>query len=118
MLRFLARRCTRRLENSGRQRTVITHYGYTDGSGNYYIVVDTDRCNGCGKCVERCPKSALQLDSVFVDLEDKTVVSVKEEQRKKIKYTCSSCKPESNNAPCVLACEFKAIACTWNAHKN
>jgi Fe-S-cluster-containing hydrogenase component 2 len=47
---------------------------------------------------------------------DKTVASVMEEHRKKIKYTCSSCKPESSDAPCVLACKPKAIKCTWNTH--
>ena len=94
-------------------RVVITHYGYSDGSGEYYITIDTDKCSGCGKCVKTCPNSALQLEEMFIDLEDKTVVSVVEEQRKKIKYTCSSCKPETNNAPCVLVCESKALNCTW-----
>jgi ferredoxin len=92
---------------------MITHYGYSDGSGEYYITIDTDKCNGCGKCVKKCPQSALQLESMFIDLEDKTVASVTEEHRKKIKYTCSSCKPESNKSPCVLVCDMKSINCTW-----
>jgi Fe-S-cluster-containing hydrogenase component 2 len=95
---------------------MITHYGYTDGSGEYYIVIDSDKCNGCGKCVQKCPQGALTLETMFIDLEDKTVAAVTEEHRKKIKYTCSSCKPESNNAPCVLACEGKAVKCVWNPH--
>ena len=94
---------------------MITHYGYTDGSGEYYIIIDTDKCNGCGKCVKQCPQSALQLETMFIDLEDKTSASVTEEHRKKIKYTCSSCKPESDQSPCVLACETKAIRCTWKS---
>ena len=24
----------------------IANYGYTDGSGDYYIIVDTDKCDG------------------------------------------------------------------------
>ena len=95
---------------------MITHYGYTDGSGEYYIVIDSDKCNGCGICVQKCPQKALQLETMFIDLEDKTVAAVTEEHRKKIKYTCSSCKPESNNAPCVLACEGKAVKYVWNQH--
>ena len=95
-------------------RHIITHYGYSNGSGDYYITIDTDKCNGCGKCVKQCPQSALQLETMLIDLEDKTVASVTEEHRKKIKYTCSYCKPETNSAPCVLACESKAIKCTWN----
>ena len=92
---------------------VITNYGYSDGSGDYYVTIDTDKCNGCGKCVKACPMSALQLEVMFIDLEDKTVASVTEEQRRKIKYTCAPCKPETNQAPCALACETKAINCTW-----
>ena len=93
--------------------TVITNYGYVDGSGEYFITIDTDKCSGCGKCVKTCPESALQLETMFIDLEDKTVASVTEEQRRNIKYTCSPCKPETNRAPCVLSCETKAINCTW-----
>jgi ferredoxin len=56
-----------------------------DGSGEYYIVVDSDKCNGCGKCVKVCPQKALVLVTEFIDLEDKTVAAVSEEHRKKIK---------------------------------
>jgi len=53
------------------------------------------------------------LETMFIDLEDKVVASVKEDQRKKVKFTCLPCKPETNNTPCVLACQDKAIRCTW-----
>jgi hypothetical protein len=52
--------------------------------------------------------------SMFIDLDDKTVAAVTEQQRKNIKYACFPCKPESGKAPCVLACEQKAIWCVWN----
>jgi len=90
------------------------NYGYADGSGEYFVAIDTDKCTGCGKCVKACPESALQLETMFIDLEDKTVAALSEEHRKKVKYTCSACKPETNMAPCVLACESKAIRCVWN----
>jgi Fe-S-cluster-containing hydrogenase component 2 len=93
---------------------LITHYGYIDGSGEYYIVIDSDKCNGCGKCAEKCPQKAIKLETEFIDLEDKTVAAITEDHRKKIKYTCGSCKPETNDTPCVLACEAKAIKCIWN----
>jgi Fe-S-cluster-containing hydrogenase component 2 len=51
---------------------------------------------------------------MFIDLDDKTVAAVTEQQRKNIKYACSPCKPESGNAPCVLACPEKAVWCVWN----
>jgi len=94
-------------------KTIITNYGYSDGSGEYYITIDTDKCSGCGKCVLACPQSALQLETMFIDLEDKTVASVKEEHRRKVKFTCLPCKPETNNTPCTRACGSKAIRCTW-----
>jgi len=89
------------------------HYGYSDGSGEYYIRIDSDKCNGCGNCVKKCPQSALQTETVFIDIEDKNVASVTENHRKKIKYTCASCKPEQNKTPCVLACKSEAINCIW-----
>jgi ferredoxin len=78
---------------------MITHYGYSDGSGEYYIVIDAAKCNGCGECVKVCPQSALELVPMFIDLDDKTVAAVTEQQRKNIKYACSPCK---------------AIWCVWN----
>lgn len=92
---------------------MITHYGYSDGSGEYYIVIDAEKCIGCAKCVVQCPQSALELVALLIDLEDKTVAAVTEQHRRKIKYTCSPCKPESGKAPCVLACAEKAIWCVW-----
>ena len=93
---------------------LITHYGYIDGSGEYFIVVDSDKCTGCGKCVEICPQRALKLITEFIDLEDKTVAAVSEGHRKEIRYTCGTCKPEQNQTPCVLVCGSKAIKCVWN----
>jgi Fe-S-cluster-containing hydrogenase component 2 len=54
--------------------------------------------------------------TLLIDLEDKVVAAVTEQHRKKIKYTCSSCKPEDQKTPCVSACMQKAIECVWNPH--
>ena len=94
-------------------KQVITYYGYTDGSGEYYIVIDAEKCSSCGDCIQVCPQAALQMEAMFIDLEDKMVAAVTEEQRKKIRYTCSPCKPESGITPCVQACSQKAITCIW-----
>jgi Fe-S-cluster-containing hydrogenase component 2 len=56
----------------------------------------------------------LELVTMLIDLDDKTVAAVTEQQRKNIKYTCSSCKPETGKAPCVLTCVENAIKCVWN----
>ena len=98
--------------------SIITYYGYSDGSGEYYIVIDDEKCNGCGKCMEQCPQEALELITMMVDLEDELVAAVTEKYRKKIKYTCSPCKPESGKTPCMLACEHEAITCTWNPERK
>ena len=92
---------------------VITYYGYTDGSGEYYIVIDAEKCNSCEECIKACPQSALKMEAMFIDLEDKMVAAVTEEHRKKIRYTCSPCKPEEEKLPCVLSCTQNAIKCIW-----
>ncbi|MGE5556509.1 MAG: 4Fe-4S binding protein [Methanocella sp.] len=92
---------------------MITHYGYIDGSGEFYIIVDSDRCSGCGECVQACPQNALTLITEFIDLEDKTVAAITEEHRKKIKYTCAACKPENKQTPCIKACKTEALSCVW-----
>ena len=66
---------------------MIIHYGYKDGSGEYFISIDTDECDGCGKCVEACPQGVLETRTMMIDLEDKLVATVTEEHRKKIKYS-------------------------------
>ena len=92
---------------------IITYYGYTDGSGEFYIVIDSTKCTGCGKCIEKCPQSALEIITEFIDLEDKTVVAVNEKSRKKIKYTCSECLYDGKTALCMKACEQNAISTIW-----
>lgn len=91
------------------------HYGYKDGSGDYFITIDTDKCNGCGKCVEACPYKVLEMISNEYDLEGGDMAAVRDEHRKKIKYSCAPCKPMTGerNMPCVLACEPKAITHSW-----
>jgi Fe-S-cluster-containing hydrogenase component 2 len=93
---------------------MITHYGYIDGSGEYYVVVDSDKCSGCRRCVIVCPEKAIECVTEFIDLEDKTVAAVAEEHRKKVKYTCTACKPETGKTPCINACPSKSISIVWN----
>ena len=91
---------------------MMANYGYQDGSGTYFIVVDTEKCNGCGDCVQACQYGVLEMMSdEFDPLEDRVVVSVVEEHRNKLKFSCASCKPSDNNNgfPCVLACSQEAL---------
>jgi Fe-S-cluster-containing hydrogenase component 2 len=90
----------------------IANYGYANGSGEYYIVVDTGKCDGCGDCVEACPAGVLEvIEDDYGDM----VVSVTEEHRRKIKYSCAPCKPTKGavTPPCLASCTAEAMSHSW-----
>lgn len=91
---------------------MIANYGYKDGSGDYFIAVDTDRCNGCGDCVPRCPGGVFEI---MLNDYDEKVAAVTDAQRRKLKYSCAPCKPVSDRPvlPCVAACKLDAIRHSW-----
>ncbi|HVP78039.1 MAG TPA: 4Fe-4S binding protein [Thermodesulfobacteriota bacterium] len=92
--------------------TVIANYGFTDGSGDWYITIDTEKCSGCGNCPEVCPAKILDVGVDEIDIfREKPVAFVKHEERKRIKYRCARCRPGcgAEPAPCVGICEPKAI---------
>jgi predicted CoA-substrate-specific enzyme activase len=86
------------------------HYGYTDGTGEYSITIDTGRCNGCGECVPACPSG------IFVVAKDngsEPKAKVNEEARKKLAFLCPgfrSCNLEQN---CHDICSSEAISHSW-----
>jgi Fe-S-cluster-containing hydrogenase component 2 len=90
------------------------HYGYKDGSGDYFIIIDTDMCIKCEDhpCAIECPEGVLEI--IEDDYED-LVAAVAAEHRKKIKYSCAACKPDLNRLPlpCVKVCPFDAIVHSW-----
>jgi ferredoxin len=90
------------------------NYGYMDGSGEYFITIDTDLCIDCDHrgCVDACPE---KLFKIMVDDYDDEVSSIKEDHRKKIKYDCAACKPAGDRPPlpCVEACTPGAITHSW-----
>jgi len=106
---------------------MLANYGYSDGSGDYFITIDTDKCDGCGKCVELCPGGVLEVGEDDTDpLRDEPVAKVTEAERKKIRYTCDPCKTYLTSMsgatrdeqgiaglPCVSACEPGAIDHSW-----
>ncbi len=92
---------------------MIANYGFTDGSGDWYVTIDTDKCDGCRKCAQVCPAKILDAGRDEIDiLREEPVAFVKHEERKKIKYSCAPCKPGygAEPAPCIAACESKAIS--------
>ena len=113
---------------------MLANWGYQDGSGEYFITIDTDKCNGCGDCVDACPQDALEVAEDPADpLSEEPVAFVAEKERKKLKFTCSPCKTyltaeggsagskpsaeivarESKKLPCVQSCERNAITHSW-----
>ncbi|MFH1232230.1 MAG: 4Fe-4S dicluster domain-containing protein [Planctomycetota bacterium] len=94
---------------------MLANYGYKDGSGDFFITIDTDRCNGCGKCITACPAGVLELITDESDpFRELPVVAVTEAHRKKIKYSCAPCKTTTGTMfPCLKACVYTAIAHSW-----
>ena len=92
---------------------MLAHYGYEDGSGRYYITVDTARCTGCRDCVVVCPAHVLAM--IEEDpVEERLVAAVSDEHRRKIKYSCGPCKPAGyTSLPCVVACKPDALSHSW-----
>jgi ferredoxin len=92
------------------------NYGYRDGSGDYYITIDTDMCDGCGECVPACPASVFEVGEDPHDpLREEPVAVVVPGQRRKLKIACAPCKPASGRKelPCVEACPRDAIGHSW-----
>ena len=92
------------------------NYGYKDGAGDFFITIDTDKCDGCGDCVTACPAGVFECGEDQIDpMRDDPVAFVSDDQRKKLKYACSPCKPDHDRPalPCVLACNPGAIGHSW-----
>ena len=91
---------------------MIINYGYTDGSGEYYIVIDTDKCDGCGECIGVCPKNVLELAE---DDYDNLVVRVRDEVKSKVSYVCLGFDPgcSKNEKNCRSVCKYDVISHTW-----
>ncbi len=88
------------------------NYGYADGTGEFYLTIDTDKCNGCGDCVEACPQGIFELS---LDDYDELKAIVKMEFAHSLSYEClgfdQRCTKESTN--CHTACVKDAIAHSW-----
>ncbi|MEM0216959.1 MAG: 4Fe-4S binding protein [Candidatus Bathyarchaeia archaeon] len=88
-----------------------------NASGEYYIVIDSDKCDGCEDCAKKCPKSVLEAVKMMVDIEERCLISVKEEYRNKLRYVCAQCMPEKTKPPCVATCEKNAIEWIWKSSR-
>ena len=91
---------------------MIIHYGYRDALGDFRITVDTDKCDGCGDCVEICPLNFFALEE---DDYDELKVVVKKKFINQVGILCpggSVCR-KKNNSNCVETCRKSAISISW-----
>lgn len=91
-------------------------FGYRDGSGEFYITVDTDKCNGCGDCITACPAHVLELaDNEYDPMAEQKMAAISGASRNSLKYDCGPCKPPSGerHLPCVAACKPQALVHSW-----
>jgi ferredoxin len=96
---------------------MLASYGYSDGSGAYFITVDTDKCDGCGDCVSACPVAILEVvdEDPNDPLSEEPIAVVAAHKRNKLRYECAACKPATGRPPlpCVQACRLDAISHSW-----
>jgi ferredoxin len=86
---------------------MLANYGYADASGDYFITVDTDKCTGCGRCAEICPKDIFEM---VLDDYDETVPVVRNQITRELGHECEA---EICGYQCHTVCEVDAIAHSW-----
>ena len=74
-----------RCRGIGTREDFKVHYGYSDGTGNYFITIDAGRCDGCGECVTACPAGIFE---VVAEDGRPPKARVKEAARKKLALLC------------------------------
>lgn len=96
---------------------MLAHYGYTDASGEFFITIDTDRCDGCGECVAACPAGLFEVvdEDPNDPFREGPVAVVVAEKKNTLKHACGPCKPASGRPPlpCVMVCTAQAIFHSW-----
>jgi Fe-S-cluster-containing hydrogenase component 2 len=97
--------------------TMLANYGYKDASGDYFITIDNDKCDGCGDCMSACLVDVLEVmdEDPNYPIREEPVAIVAADKKKKLKYECGPCKPHSDRPPlpCVAACKAEAISHSW-----
>lgn len=87
-------------------------YGYSDGTGEYFITIDYNLCDGCGECTAQCPAGIFTIEK---DGASQPRAVVKEESRKKLGVLCpgiTDC-PLGAGTNCQSICRANAITHSW-----
>jgi len=94
----------------------MANYGDKDSSGEFFMVLDTDTCDGCDDCVEACQWGVLEIaDDENDPVRKGLVMKLYVEHRRKLKYSCGQRKPVVDRPPlpCVGACPMDAMSDSW-----
>ncbi len=87
-------------------------YGYSDGTGEYFITIDRALCNGCGECVKACPAGIFELEG---EESGQPKAVVRNSVRKKLAMECPGFTVCSGQiaATCQSVCPQGAISHSW-----
>ena len=88
------------------------NYGYSDGTGEYFITVDNRRCDGCGECVLVCPGGVF---SVARNDSDEPKAVVREALRQELAFACPGLEACRRSLPrhCHAVCPQDALGHSW-----
>ncbi|MDO8670428.1 MAG: 4Fe-4S binding protein [Dehalococcoidia bacterium] len=91
---------------------MIVQYGYTDGTGEYYLIIDTDQCSGCENCVPACPSHVFEM---YVDDDEETKAKVRRQATKALGTICPGNLTEGTDCQgiCRTICATHAISHSW-----
>jgi ferredoxin len=96
---------------------MLANYGYKDASGDFFITIDTAKCNGCGECSDACPASVFIITGEDANdpFRQGPVATVAVLKKTKLRYECNPCKPSIKRPPlpCLEACKSGAISHSW-----
>jgi predicted CoA-substrate-specific enzyme activase len=101
-----------RAQGKGKREEMKISYGYSDGTGEYFLAIDTGKCDACEKCVTVCPAQILEVGR---NDQGQPKARVKETVRKKLHLVCpgfESCA-KKNSQTCHSVCSGGAISHSW-----
>ncbi len=89
-----------------------TQYGYNDATGDYFITIDSGKCDGCGECATACPSGIFEI---ITENGQQPKAVVKESVRKKLSIICpgyDSCNGKVRTN-CQKTCPNDAVILSW-----